>query len=179
MTNTLFTIRRATRHDIPAMLRLINSYAAERVMLPRTESELAAGLHEFVVAQGADTLLGCGALHPYANSTAEVRSLAVEHASKAAGVGRAIVQALLAEAQRRDLDSVFAFTYVDGFFSKLGFTRVTRDLFPQKTAKDCLRCPKFAHCDEIPMLHELRAPGATGVPAYTPAPIQLYQIAAN
>jgi hypothetical protein len=54
------------------------------------------------------------------------------------------------------LDAVFAFTYVPGFFAKVGFNEVERGELPLKAWKDCLRCPKFHACDEIAVLRELR-----------------------
>jgi N-acetylglutamate synthase-like GNAT family acetyltransferase len=51
-----------------------------------------------------------------------------------------------------DLESLFAFTYVSGFFSRLGFLEVDRGELPLKAWKDCLRCLKFHACDEIAML---------------------------
>ena len=54
------------------------------------------------------------------------------------------------------LDAVFAFTYVDSFFAKVGFHAVERGELPLKAWKDCLRCPKFQACDEIAVLKVLR-----------------------
>lgn len=149
------TLRRATLKDIGSMLSLINRYAANGIMLPRTEFELAASVREFVIAFSGDAMVGCGALHSYTPAEAEVRSLAVDPACKSSGIGRAIVDALLDEARRNELDSVFAFTYAPGFFEKLGFERATGDELPLKTWKDCIRCPKYACCDETPMLKRL------------------------
>lgn len=152
------TLRRANLKDIPAMLRLINSYASEHIMLPRTEFEMAENIRDFVVAYTNNTLLGCGALHFYSPSSAEVRSLAVDPNRKTGGIGRAIVESLEREARENNLESVFAFTYVPGFFRKLGFDEVDRGELPLKAWKDCLKCPKFQCCDEIAMLKTLRAP---------------------
>ncbi len=35
--------------DIPAVLQLINSYAAEGIMLPRTEFEISENIRDFSV----------------------------------------------------------------------------------------------------------------------------------
>jgi amino-acid N-acetyltransferase len=72
------------------------------------------------------------------------------------GVGRVLVEALEREARAQDLESIFAFTYVPGFFHKLGFSEVERGELPLKVWKDCLRCPKFQNCDEIAVLKHLR-----------------------
>lgn len=142
-------IRKARMRDIPEMLALINTYASQGVMLPRTDFELAEDVRDFVVADSGDAIVGCGALHICTPLAAEVRSLAVDPAQKSLGLGRQIVDKLEDEAAIYGLTSLYAFTYVPGFFAKLGYTQVDRGLLPQKAWKDCLRCPKFQNCDEI------------------------------
>src|SRR5947209_6831087 len=66
------------------------------------------------------------------------------------------IEALVHEAKLYGLDAVFAFTYVPGFFSKVGFDEVERGQLPLKAWKDCVRCPKFSSCDEIAVLRVLR-----------------------
>jgi amino-acid N-acetyltransferase len=150
-------IRRASLTDIPLMIELINDYAAKGIMLPRTEFEMAENIRDFVVAFDHGRLVGCGALHFYTASSGEVRSLAVDPSVKTKGIGRAIVETLEVEARAQDLHSLFAFTYVAGFFAKLGFEEVDRGELPLKAWKDCLRCPKFQACDEIAVLKRLKS----------------------
>jgi amino-acid N-acetyltransferase len=156
MTETLLSLKKATMRDIPRILSLINSYAAKGVMLPRTEFEMSENIRDFSVAYDDDLLVGCGALHFYTPTVAEVRSLAVLPAATEHGVGRAVVEALEVEAKENGLEAIFAFTYVAGFFNRLGFIEVERGELPLKVWKDCLRCPKFHGCDEIAVLKRLR-----------------------
>jgi amino-acid N-acetyltransferase len=158
-----FTVRKALMHDVAPILRLINGYATKGIMLPRTEFELSEAIRDFTVAVRGNELLGCGALHFYSPTVAEIRSLAVAEHSKTLGVGRRLVEALTEEAQAYELDAVFAFTYVVEFFNKVGFREVERGLLPLKAWKDCLRCPKFQACDEVAMLKVLRPDHWTGV----------------
>jgi amino-acid N-acetyltransferase len=153
-------IHKALLTDIPALLHLINTYAANGIMLPRTEFEMAENIRDFLVAYEDGRLVGTGALHFYTPTSGEVRSLAVEPGDKTRGIGRQLMEALEREARQHDLHSLFAFTYVDKFFKKLGFEEVERDELPLKAWKDCLRCPKFQACDEIAMLKRLKS-GAT------------------
>jgi amino-acid N-acetyltransferase len=148
-------VRKALMRDLPALLQIINGYARQGIMLPRTEFEMAENIRDFSVVFAGETLVGCGALHFYGPSHGEVRSLAVCPESKQSGIGRAIVDALEGEANAQGLESIFAFTYVPGFFRKLGFTEVERGELPLKAWKDCLRCPKFQCCDEIAMMKRL------------------------
>ena len=159
MTATAVAVRKASMRDIPAILALINSYAADGVMLPRTEFEMSENIRDFSCAYDGDRLLGCAALHFYTPQTAEVRSLAVWPDAKQHGVGRALVAALEAEAVDNGLESIFAFTYVPGFFARLAFQEVERGELPLKVWKDCLRCSKFQSCDEIAVLKYLCHPG--------------------
>ncbi|PYT12789.1 MAG: N-acetyltransferase [Acidobacteria bacterium] len=152
-------IRKASLPDIPAILSLINAYAGQGIMLPRTEFEMAENIRDFLVASCGGRMVGCGALHFYTPTSGEVRSLAVDPEFKTHGIGRRLMEELEAEARSHDLCSIFAFTYVDRFFRKLGFEEVDRGELPLKAWKDCLRCPKFQACDEIAMLKRLR-PGA-------------------
>ena len=150
------TVRKAGMRDIPLILGLINGYAARGIMLPRTEFEMSEAIRDFSVVTHRGELLGCGALHFYSPTVAEIRSLAVSDTAKTKGVGRRIVEALIAEANQYELDAVFAFTYVEEFFQKVGFSVVERGVLPLKVWKDCVRCSKFSACDEIAVLRILR-----------------------
>jgi amino-acid N-acetyltransferase len=102
-------VRKAVMHDIPPILDLINGYAAEGIMLPRTEFELSEAIRDFTAVTLGDELLGCGALHFYTPTLGEIRSLAVHQRAKTQGAGRKLVEALVEEAQGYELEAVFAF----------------------------------------------------------------------
>jgi len=145
-------VRKASMADIPAILALINGFAARGIMLPRTEFELAENLRDFSVVQTESGVSGCGALHFYTPRAAEVRSLAIRPELQGCGAGKALVESLEGEAQAFGVEDVFAFTYVPDFFRKLGFTTLDRGELPLKAWKDCLRCPKFQCCDEVAVI---------------------------
>jgi amino-acid N-acetyltransferase len=148
-------VRKAGMSDIAPLLALINGYAAKGIMLPRTEFEMSENIRDFSVLYSGADLIGCGALHFYSPVVGEVRSLAVDPHWTTHGAGRRVVEALIEEARQFSLDAVFAFTYVAGFFRKLGFHEVERGELPLKVWKDCLRCPKFQCCDEIAVVRVL------------------------
>lgn len=154
------TLGKARMADIPGILDLINGYARQGIMLPRNEFELSEGIRDFTVLRDGGKVLGCAALHFYGPTMAEVRSLAVHTDTKGTGGGRMLMEALEQEGRDYDLDALFAFTYVPGFFTKLGYREVDRAELPLKAWKDCLRCPKFQACDEIAVLLLLKE-GAT------------------
>jgi amino-acid N-acetyltransferase len=148
-------LRKATLRDIGPLLGLINDYAAKGIMLPRTEFEMAENIRDFTVIYAGERLVACAALHIYSPLAAEIRSLAVDPGWKQHGLGRQLLESLELEAVEFGLRTLFAFTYVDGFFRKLGYAVVDRGELPLKAWKDCLRCPKFQACDEIAMLKTL------------------------
>jgi amino-acid N-acetyltransferase len=155
-SNRGIEVRKASMQDIPALLELINGYAAKGIMLARTEFEMSENMRDFMVAYAGNQLVGCGALHFYSPTMGEVRSLAVAESHKTHGIGRMIVDSLVYEAKLYGLDAVFAFTYVPRFFGRVGFHEVERGELPLKAWKDCLRCPKFQACDEIAVVRVLR-----------------------
>ncbi|HUE24214.1 MAG TPA: N-acetyltransferase [Bryobacteraceae bacterium] len=161
-----FLVRKAGMHDIGPILGLINGYAAKGVMLPRTELEVSEDIRDFSVIVTAGRLMGCGALHFYTPSIGEIRSLAVAEDAKTLGIGRRLIEALVREASNYSLDAVFAFTYVAGFFGKMGFQEVERGELPLKVWKDCVRCPKFQCCDEIAVMRVLRPDYCRNVQQY-------------
>lgn len=144
--------------DVSGLLRLINGYAAQGIMLPRTEFEISENIRDFSVIHDGEHLAGCGALHFYTPSAGEIRSLAVGPEFQKRQAGRLLVEALEAEAKAFSLQSVFAFTYIPAFFQRLGFTEIERGELPLKAWKDCLRCPKFQCCDEIAVIKHLATP---------------------
>jgi amino-acid N-acetyltransferase len=148
-------VRKANLRDIQKLLALVNGFAARGIMLPRTEFELAENIRDFVVIEAGDRLVACCALHIYSPTSAEIRSLAVDPGWQSHGLGRKMVEALELDAREFGLSSLFAFTYVEGFFRKMGYETVERGELPLKAWKDCLRCPKFQACDEIAMRKSL------------------------
>src|SRR3984885_14679196 len=114
-------VRKASMQDIPALLELINGYAAKGIMLPRTEFEMSENMRDFMVAYAGHHLAGCGALHFYSPTMGEVRSLGGAESHKTNGIGRMVVDSLVHEANLYGLDVRFAFIAVPDFFARAGF----------------------------------------------------------
>lgn len=153
----MLTIRKAELRDVPALCQMINRYAAQRIVLPRPLVELYENVWEFTVAEQDGVIVGCGALKFYSAELAEVRSLCVAPGGTRRGLGRALSEQILDEAEGHGLKSVFALTLVPDFFTKLGFREVPRERFPTKVWRDCLTCPKYFQCDERAMALDLDA----------------------
>ncbi len=148
--------KHATFAEVEEIFTLINGFAAEGLMLPKTYSALYETLPEFVVAEDADTgkIVGCGALHCTWAELAEICSLAVHKDFHRRGIGGEIVKILLSDGRKLGVTKFFTLTYNTPFFASLGFEIVPRESLPQKIWRQCIDCVKFPNCDEIAMTLE-------------------------
>lgn len=153
-------IRRAVVADGLRIHQLINHFAKEAIMLPRQLLSVYENIRDFHVAVDDGRVIGCSGLHFTWSDMAEVRSLAVDPDAGRRGVGRALVEANIADARAHNLVQVYAFTYVKDFFTKLGFRVVEHESMPRKVWMDCVNCHKFNSCDEVAMVLDL-VEGAT------------------
>lgn len=151
-------IRPAAEADIPAMTALINSFAAQNLMLPRSLAQISRALPDFLVAEDEGRLIGCGSLIALTPALAEIRSLAVAADCHGNGLGGKIVAALLDLARLRGLEQVCALTLRPNFFQRQGFQVVDRWSLTPKIWSECVFCPKFQRCDEIAVLLNLVEP---------------------
>ena len=135
------TVRRAQTADVGAISALVNGFAAEDVMLPRTPEQVALALDDYVVAADAHgRVLACGALREYSPSVAELVSLAVARDAHGGGLGRLVVAEVERLAFKRGFTSVFAHTLAPRFFEAVGYVTVDRALYPEKVARPQTTC---------------------------------------
>jgi len=148
-----FTVRRARPADVPRMMPLLNKYAEEGEILPRSQNEVFDSVRSWVMAEAENTrIVGVGALVIISQELAEVRSLVINPDFHGQGLGRRIVEMLLYEAYEFDIDRVFALTRKPDFFLRLGFHLTRLEKLPAKVRRDCVFCPIFHACDEVAMI---------------------------
>lgn len=156
MTASTFQLVRASIADAAAIHDLVNGYARKGDMLPRTMSEVYQNLRDFyVVRDGDDGVVACGALHILWEDLAEIKSLAVREDLHGQHIGARLVETCVGEAGSLGLATVFALTYCFGFFERLGFAQADVMTLPRKVWGECYRCPKFPGCNEIAMVRQL------------------------
>ncbi len=149
-------VRPAAIGDVPVIHHLLEIYAAQGNLLPRTLSELYRHLRDFFVIEADGKVAACGALEIFTDDLGEVRSLVVDDAWKGKGLGRMLVERLIEEAQAIGLKRLMALTYVPEFFHKLGFKTVPKETLPEKVWSVCVKCYKYNSCDEIAVLRLLK-----------------------
>lgn len=146
-------IRPARLSDVPQISELVAYYARQRDLLPRPVADIYQSIREWMVAEIDGQVVACASLLIMWGDLAEVRSLAVKPGFQGRGIGQAVVRALIEDARRMGIPTVFCLTRAVKFFSGLGFTVTERDRFPRKVWKDCIHCPLFANCDEVAMIY--------------------------
>lgn len=145
-------IRKATVKDVEAMKNIINAYAKQEKMLPRSYNELYQYVRSFYVYEKDGEVIGCCALQVVWEDLAEILSFAVKPEYTGQGIGSQLLKACMGDAHELQIKKIFTLTYVPGFFEKHGFVRVDKSTLPHKVWSGCINCPKFPDCDEIALM---------------------------
>jgi len=150
-----YAVRKAIVRDVGRIQKLVNEFASRGLMLGLSLSEVYEHLRDFSIAEKDGEVVGACALHIVWEDLAEVRSLVVEPAYRDSGIGRSLVESCIEEARSLRLNRVFALTYQEDFFFRLGFEPVEKSELPQKVWSDCMKCTKFPDCDETAVIRVL------------------------
>lgn len=144
------TLRPAVLADVAEMETFMAPFVATGDLLPRSNYDLCRHIKEYVVAEDADgAIVGTASLKIYSTELAEIGALAVRDDQQGKGLGRALVETLIADARALGLNEVFGLTRKPLFFMRLGFRLAEKEEFPLKVWADCARCPRQNACDEV------------------------------
>jgi amino-acid N-acetyltransferase len=116
-------VRRARTSDVPAIKRLVDTYAG-KILLEKNLVTLYEAIQEFWVAEHQGEVVGCGALHVLWADLGELRTVAVDPKMTGHGVGHAIVDRLIDVARDLQLQRLFVLTFETEFFGRYGFTEI-------------------------------------------------------
>jgi len=150
-----FIARRARLADTDVIHGMIAGYAAQGLLLPRSQDDVHTNFDHFLVLTQAGRVVGCVALEPYGKELAEIRSLAVDTEFSGAGCGARLVRFAVAIARRRRVARVFAVTHAPSFFERLGFVAADRRSIAEKVERDCHICPKQPTCAQTAVVRTL------------------------
>jgi amino-acid N-acetyltransferase len=133
-------IRRARTSDVKAIRALVDAYTADRRLLSKATVTLYESVQEFWVAVDDDgAVLGCGALHVMWEDLAEIRTVAVDPASRGRKIGHKIVSRLLDVARDLGIARVFCLTFETRFFGSFGFAEIDGAPVPHAVYEQLLR----------------------------------------
>ncbi|MBQ9501021.1 MAG: GNAT family N-acetyltransferase [Lentisphaeria bacterium] len=155
--NSDFLVRQATAGDVPAIFDLLEPYARQGIVLRRTREDILDYIGNFRVALCKGSVCGCVAVRDFGSNLLEVRSLVVAQQFHGQGGGRLLVGFVIDELTARYPSvkwQLFTLTGRPGFFQRLGFRIVSKELFPEKIWTDCSKCAKQHCCDETALLFE-------------------------
>ena len=124
-------IRPAKPTDIPEILRIMQPYVDDGILVQRSAETLAAELENFVVYKVDATVHGCAGLKIHPDKKAELYAVVVDGAYTGQGTGRKIVSFLLERARKAGAKTVFLLTtQTSDFFMRNGFREAPISVMP-------------------------------------------------
>ena len=156
------TIRQAELGDAEKIFALI---ALNKDMLvPRSLGNIVESIDRFFIAETEGEMSGCAAyqVHPEIGdaraATVEIVSVAVKSIFRHRGIGRLLVEAVVARVARFRPKEVLVLTFAPEFFAKLGFVDTPKTEVMHKLYTGCINCTKHANpftCPERAMKREV------------------------
>lgn len=149
-------VEKAKLADAEQIQKLINFFAGQGDMLYRPLSEIYEDFRDyFVYRDGEGNIAGCASLHVLWKDMGEIRSVAVDQNHRGRGIGTALVNACLDEAQSFKIPTIFLCTGQPEFFKRFDFEPVDPKTVPKKAWGECPRCTKYPNCGETIMIRKI------------------------
>ncbi|MDO8136183.1 MAG: N-acetyltransferase [Candidatus Brocadiales bacterium] len=148
-------IRKAVVSDVEKVHKIINYFASKDLMLPRSLREIYENIRDYFVYIDGGEIIGCAALHIFWKDLSEIKSLAVQETHQRKGIGGELVRECIQEAKSLGIERLFVLTYQPEFFQRRGFRLVEKESLPHKIWTECIRCPKFPDCNEVPLILDI------------------------
>ena len=148
-------IRKAKYHDAEFIQNLIRTFSKTGQVLFRSLDEIRENIHDFLVYEKNDQIVGICSLRRGWGRLVELRSLGVDPRYSGQGIGTKMVEASLKNALSTDCDTLFVLTYAVSMFERLGFSLIDKEKLPHKVWNDCNACLHQENCDETAMILSL------------------------
>jgi len=154
-----FQIRSARLSDAEKIFALIHLNRDQ--LVPRSMGNIVENADRFVVAVCGAEIVGCATyqVHPEIGqpeaATVEIQSVAVRAPYRRQGIGRALVEAVVARVQSLASREIIVLTFAPEFFKSLGFHEIPKAKILHKLYTGCMNCTKHADpftCPEIAMV---------------------------
>lgn len=133
------TIRWARTPDVRAIRAIVAPMAQSRVLIAKEAVTYYEALQQFRVAELDGEVVGCGALHVMWEDLAEIRTLAVRPEAGGAGVGSALLDALVEDARQLGVRRLFCLTFEVDFFRRHGFEPIEGQAVDPEVYAELLR----------------------------------------
>jgi len=151
-------IRAAELRDAERIYALVAQNSDQ--LVPRSLGSVVEAIDRFVLAERGGELVGCASyqIHPEIGNaeaaSVEIVSVAVRADVRRHGVGRRLVEAVLAKVAAFRPREVVVLTFAPEFFRSLGFAEIAKTEIMHKLYTGCINCTKHANpytCPEIAM----------------------------
>lgn len=154
-----YEIRAAKLSDAESIFALIHLNRDQ--LVPRSMGNIVENIDRFVVATCGNDIVGCATyqVHPEIGqpeaATVEIQSVAVRAPYRRKGIGRQVVEAIIAKVAPFRPKEVLVLTFAPEFFTFLGFREIPKTKVMHKLYTGCINCTKHADpftCPEIAMV---------------------------
>ena len=154
-----YEIRAAKLSDAESIFALIHLNRDQ--LVPRAMGNIVENIDRFVVATCGNDIVGCATyqVHPEIGqpeaATVEIQSVAVRAPYRRKGIGRQVVEAIIAKVAPFRPKEVLVLTFAPEFFTFLGFREIPKTKVMHKLYTGCINCTKHADpftCPEIAMV---------------------------
>jgi len=135
-------IRQAVISDIGKIHGLIEFYAKEELLLPKSRAELAVMLPNFIAAEYDGQFAGSVAFKIGEDEKAEIVSWVVNKNYFNHGIGSMLISAVMERIEDLGIKTIYTLTLRPNTFEKHGFKKVGMEMLPKKVWTDCIRCPR-------------------------------------
>ena len=121
-TSIFESIRPMQRSDVSEVLRVMEPYITQGILVPRDTRSLEDQYKDYVVYDMDGRIHGCAAMHHYPDNQSEIAGIAVDRGFAGLGIGKRLVLYLVEKAKERGASRIFALTtQTADWFEKLGF----------------------------------------------------------
>ena len=156
-------IRAAELKDAEKIFALIS--LNRDMLVPRSLGSIVESVDRFVIAEAEGEMVGCASyqIHPEIGNaeaaTVEIVSVAVKSMFRKRGIGRLLIEAIVANVRRFAPREVLVLTFAPEFFRKLGFVETPKTEVMHKLYTGCINCTKHADPFTCPEIALTRAVG--------------------
>ena len=131
-------IAKPTLTQVGAIKALLDFFALQNAVLPRSVLDICEKIQMFWVAVRDDVVVGCVGLQFYPDYFAEIQSLAVDSSCQGQGIGSSLVNKCIIDAKKYGAKRLFALTNIPRYFEQFEFKKIEKSSLPQKIWKETI-----------------------------------------
>ncbi len=127
------SVRQAKIEDVGGIMQLLEPLENQGILVKRSRELLEQEIAHFVVNERDGMVIGCAALYPFGNQTAELACVAVHESYRHSHRGDHLLKAIEVMAQEQDIRQVFVLTTQTAhWFIERGFEASTVAALPDR-----------------------------------------------